>query len=272
MITPSRPKAEAMLRVGLIGHGAIAQHVAARLPALGAHLDLVLTRPGRADAARAALGDVVIGQGGRDDLPDIMVDCAGHAGLIEHGPAILHAGVPLITLSLGALADAGLQKALNAAAHSGKTRLILCSGAIGGLDALRAARMGRLDSVIYEGRKPPQGWAGSRAEAVLDLSALSSAATHFQGDARQAALLYPKNANVAAAVALAGLGFAATQVRLIADPAAPGNMHRITARGDFGQMCFDITAQTLPGNPRTSALAASSVLAALVDHTAAIRF
>lgn len=262
-----------MLRVGLIGHGAIAQHVVPRLPVLGASLSLVIARAGRQDAAHAALGDVTCSETIGDDLPDIMVDCAGHAALAEHGPAILRAGVPLITVSLGALADAALAAGLEQAAGDGGTRLILCSGAIGGLDALRAARMGRLDAVTYEGRKPPQGWVGSRAEKVLDLSApLKTAAVHFGGDARQAALLYPKNANVAAAVALAGLGFEGTQVRLIADPQAAGNTHQITAHGDFGEMRLTITGQTLPGNPRTSALAAMSVLSALADHAATIRF
>lgn len=261
------------MRVGLIGHGAIAQYVARGLGGLGASLSLVVARAGRADTARAALGDVRVAAGPEGDLPDIMVDCAGHAGLVQHGPAILAAGVPLVTVSLGALADSALAGELAQAARDGGTQLILSSGAIGGLDALRAARMGRLDAVTYEGRKPPQGWAGSRAEEVLDLgAAMTTAAVHFDGDARQAALLYPKNANVAAAVALAGLGFEGTQVRLIADPAAQGNTHRITAQGDFGTLSFSITGQTLPGNPRTSALAAMSVLSALADHAATIRF
>ncbi|MDX5413385.1 MAG: aspartate dehydrogenase [Rhodobacterales bacterium] len=261
------------MRVGLIGYGAIAQHVAQGLGALDARLTLALIRPGRAEAARAALGVVRCTDHLDGELPYIMVDCAGHAGLAQHGPQILRAGVPLITVSLGALADPALEAELTAAARDGDTRLILCSGAIGGLDALRAARMGRLTRVTYEGRKPPAGWRGSRAEDVMDLSApLTQEAVHFDGDARQAARLYPKNANVAAAVALAGLGFEETGVRLIADPAAAGNIHTVTAQGDFGEMRFSITGQTLPGNPRTSALAAMSVLSALADHRARIRF
>jgi aspartate dehydrogenase len=262
-----------VLRVGLIGYGAIAQYVAQGLGGLQAQLTLAVIRPGRAAAAQAALGDIRCATEIAGDLPDIMVDCAGHAGLVQHGAAILRAGVPLITVSLGALADPGVQADLTAAACEGDTQLILCSGAIGGLDALRAARMGRLTRVTYEGRKPPAGWRGSRAEEVLDLSApLQQEAVHFDGNARQAALLYPKNANVAAAVALAGLGFEDTQVRLIADPHAAGNTHQITAQGDFGEMRLAITGQTLPGNPRTSALAAMSVLRALADHGARIRF
>ena len=262
-----------MMTVGLIGQGAIAQHVAQGLDRRVAQLVLALVRPGRDGAAQAALGRVRTATTVPDGLPDVMLDCAGHQGLAQHGPAILRAGVPVITVSLGALADAGLAAELTAAATAGDTRLILCSGAIGGLDTLRAARMGRLTRVTYEGRKPPAGWRGSRAEEVLDLSApLRHEVVHFDGDARQAALLYPKNANVAAAVALAGLGFERTQVRLIADPDAAGNTHQITASGDFGEMRLAITGQTLPGNPRSSALAAMSILAALADLRAPVRF
>jgi len=85
-------------------------------------------------------------------------------------------------------------------------------------------------------------------------------------------LRYPKNANVAAAVALAGLGFDATRVTLIADAAATGNTHEILARGDFGQFEFRITGDALPDNPRTSALAAMSTLSAILDREAAIGF
>lgn len=263
-----------MLRIGVIGQGAIAQHVAQGVSGIGARLALAVIRTGREDAARNALGwDVALTDRIVGDLPEIMVDCAGHQGLATHGVAILRAGVPLITLSLGALAEADLADKLTDAARAGQTRLILSSGAIGGLDALRAARMGRLDTVTYTGRKPPQAWAGSRADAVIAAGVpLNGPVTHFEGTARQAALLYPKNANVAAAVALAGVGFERTEVRLIADPQAEGNIHEITATGDFGQMRFEITGQTLHGAPRTSALAAMSVLSALADHRSPVRF
>jgi aspartate dehydrogenase len=166
----------------------------------------------------------------------------------------------LITLSLGALADAGLSAALQDAALRGGGVLHLASGAIGALDALAAGSVGGLDMVRYTGTKPPGGWAGSPAEEALDLGALTAPTAHFTGTARAAALAYPKNANVAAAIALAGIGFDATEVQLIADPAATQNIHRIKARGAFGSFDFIISGNALPDNPKSSALAAMSAV------------
>lgn len=257
-----------MHSTGIIGYGAIARYVAAALAQDGATL-CVLARPGRRAAAEAAIS----GAHAVDDVAalmeraDLVVDCAGHAGLAAHGPDLLRGGVQLITLSIGALADEALLHALRHAAGAGGGRLHLASGAIGALDALSAAAIGGLSHVRYSGVKPPAGWAGSPAADVLDLGGLHTATAHFTGTARDAALRYPKNANVAAAVALAGLGFDATEVQLIADPAATGNTHRIEARGAFGQLDFTITGTALPDNPKSSALAAmSAVRAARAAH------
>lgn len=213
-----------------------------------------------------------------NDIPnsaeiDLVVDCAGHSALIEHGPAVLLRGIDVLTVSLGALADAALYKTLENAALRGQARLVLASGAIGGLDTLRsAAAGGGLEAVTYVGRKPPGGWKGSPAETKLSLATLTEAAVHFTGTAREAALQYPKNANVAAAVALAGLGFDKTSVELIADPNVASNIHEITGTGTFGEMHFSVAGKSLPENPRSSALAAMSAVAGILDRQRNIGF
>jgi aspartate dehydrogenase len=198
------------------------------------------------------------------DLPDecdIVIDCAGHEALRQHGPTVLGKGSDLITLSLGALADDTLAQKLEHAASARGTKLYLASGAIGALDCLQSASVGALQSVTYSGRKPPKGWMGSPAESSIDLQALTSgSAVHFEGTARQAALAYPKNANVAAAIALAGIGFDKTRVELIADADISENIHEVRAEGDFGSFQFRIAGNALPDNPKSSALAAMSVV------------
>ena len=263
------------MRVGMIGTGAIGRYVQHELQRLGFEVSALLVRPEReAELAHEFAGLHVVSA--VRDLPsdlDHVVDCAGHTALAAHGPDILRRGLDLTTVSIGALADSDLQAALETAATAGDARLLLASGAIGALDCLRAAGIGALQSVTYTGRKPPAGWLGSPAEAVLDLEQLGTEAeTHFEGSAREAAIRYPNNANVAAAVALAGLGFDDTRVQLIADPTVDQNIHQIAAAGEFGDFAFEIRGHALPGNPKSSALAAMSAVSVLEQERRRIRF
>ena len=256
------------MKIGIIGEGAIGRYVADSLQVRGLGPHAILTRSGGVGKT-----DGLSRVRSVADLSDdifLMVDCAGHAALAQHGPAILERGIDLVTVSLGALADTDLESTLTDAARRGNAQLHLASGAIGALDALRAAKVGGLTNVTYTGRQPPRGWKGSPAEDRLDLDMLATAATHFDGTAREAATTYPKNANVAAAVALAGAGFDATQVRLIADPDVTANIHEIHATGAFGQFHFRIEGHALPDNPRSSALAAMSTVAAIERQIASI--
>ena len=252
--------------VALIGYGAIAQEV---LKHIGddepARIRAIVVRPGRVDAVRAA----VAGRGievvaSLDDLsvaPQLVAECAGHAGVREYGAEALRRGIDFLVISIGVLADAALYAELEAAAVEGGAKLVLAAGAVAGADALAAARIGGLTKVTYTSRKPPGAWKGTPAEEVCDLDALTAETTLYQGGADVAATRYPQNANVAATVALAGAGFAATEVRLVADPAAGGNIHQIHAEGAFGAVDIEIRGKPLPDNPKTSTLAAHSVVA-----------
>ncbi|MGJ8615366.1 MAG: aspartate dehydrogenase [Sulfitobacter sp.] len=258
------------MKIGLIGNGAIAGFARTELEKRGTSIAVILTRPEKVAQNPALYVGMV------SDLPDdleLMVDCAGHSALSAYGADILARGIDLVTVSLGALADQDVYQSLMNAAKQGQSKLHLASGAIGALDCLQAARVGALHSVTYVGRKPPLGWKGSPAEDTLDLDAMTQGAeVHFTGTARAAALAYPKNANVAAAVALAGNGFDETQVRLIADADVTKNIHEIVATGDFGTLQFQITGNTLPDNPRTSALAAMSVISKIENLSHPIGF
>jgi aspartate dehydrogenase len=188
--------------------------------------------------------------------PSLVVECAGHAAVKDAVPSLLKNGTDVIVLSIGSFADAEVYDAANRAAAEGGGRLIAATGAIGGIDALRSARAAGLDRVTYVGRKPPAAWQGSPAAKEFDLARLSAATTIFEGDAATAAKLYPKNANVTAAVALAGIGFSGTRVTLVADPALSRNVHEIEASGAFGTMRVVLENEALPGNPKSSWLAA----------------
>lgn len=262
------------LQIALIGHGAIAAEVVRHLRGMaGITLACGMCRAGREAAARDVFGDGVPVVTAAADVPKgvaLAVDCAGHPGLRAHGAAFLARGVEVLTVSNGALADAEFALELEKAAQAGGARLRLLPGAIGAMDILAAGAVGGLSRVVYTGRKPPAGWKGSAAEEILDLDALTEPATHFEGTARDAALCYPKNANVAATVAFAGIGMDATQVRLIADPSRNGNLHEIEAEGAFGRFSFTVEGNALPNNPASSALTALSVVQAIQQRRAIV--
>ncbi len=253
-----------MQTIAVIGCGAIGEAVAGYLAdQQNVEIGVAIIEPGMDSRARDVFGEgveIASDFGEISTQVDLVVDCAGHPALRQHGEAILSRGTDLISVSSGALADAELYDRLAGAAQRGGTQLRIVSGAIGALDALSAGSVGTLTQVTYRGRKPPKGWRGSPAEAKLALDSLSEAAVHFSGSARDAALEYPKNANVAASVALAGIGFDATKVELIADPAVERNVHEIVAEGDFGRYEFRIEGRSLPDNPRSSAITAMSVI------------
>jgi len=258
-----------MQTIGIIGCGAIGEAVAGYLGKYSnVAFEVAIIEPGMESRARDVFGENVEIANHIDDVTsslDLIADCAGHPALRQHGEAILDRGINLVSVSTGALADAKLYERLVTAARARGSQLRLVSGAIGALDALSAASIGTLTEVTYRGRKPPNGWRGSPAESKLDLDALSEAAVHFSGSARNAALEYPKNANVAASVALAGIGFDDTVVELIADPNIERNVHEIVAEGDFGRLEFRIEGKSLPDNPRSSAITAMSVVREILN-------
>ena len=265
-----------MTAVGLIGCGGIAQDVLAALrasPANGVSIVGALARPGRGEAARARLCGVDVVEA-LDALlargPALVAEVAGQSAVAEHGDAVLRSGVDCLVISVGALADPALFARLRSAAHDGSSRILLPAGAIGGLDAIAAMRVAGLTSVRYRSRKPPAAWRGSPAEQAVDLDQLTRRTVLYKGTAGEAALLYPQNANVAAAVALAGLGFDATEVELVADPDAPGNIHEIEAEGVAGSFSIQLQGKASRTNPKTSALAALSVARALLNRHATI--
>ena len=257
-----------MLKIGLIGYGTIARAVIRNFADAGRADSLigVLVRPGSAAGHADAplplferLGDLL------EKGPAIIAETAGQEAVIEHGGAVLEAGCDFLITSVGALADDDFLQRLRATAQQAGRRIFLPAGAMGGIDAIAAMGMAGLDRVTYRSRKPPRAWKGSEAEKRVDLAALSHPDTFFQGTAREAARKYPKNANVAATVALAGLGLDRTEVELVADPTVTDNIHEVEAEGVSGRVNFRLEGRAFPDNPRSSMLTAYSVARTLLN-------
>ena len=243
-------------RIGMIGHGAIGSEISGALARLGesARLCATLVRAGR-DAPHAVhtLDALIAAE------PDCVIECAGHDAAIGYVPALLEAGIDVILSSVGVFADRAVADRILSAETNGG-RVLLPAGAVAGLDGLAAAALAGIDRVTYHSYKPPHAWRGTPAEGLIDLDHAEEECVFFEGPARQAAADYPKNANVAVAVGLAGIGIDETQVRLISSRKVTDPLGVIEAEGRFGRFRFDILALAAPSNPKTSALTAYSLL------------
>lgn len=245
------------MHVGIIGYGNIARALTGHLAGLGVTDITALVRPGsqvQADVTLVTDIDALLAT-----QPDVVVECAGHAAVRALGPAVLRAGLPLVVVSVGALADRALHETLLEAQH-GAGRMIFPIGAIGGLDLLSTLALAGDVTVTYRGTKPPAAWKGSPAEGRVNLDGLAQPTTFYQGSARDTARDFPKNANVVAALALAGAGFDATRAELVAAPSATGNTHSFDVISPLCRYSMQIAAQPSPDNPRTSATTAWSVV------------
>lgn len=158
----------------------------------------------------------------------------------------------LMVISIGAFSNENL---VEIAREQDSHKLYLPSGGIGGLDLVQNARaLGNLDAVTLTTRKP--------APSLTD-EKLVNEKIIFEGSAKEAIDLYPKNMNISIILSLAGIGTTQTKVVLVADPHADKNIHSIEAKGEFGEATFKFVNEPLKENPKTSALAALSIYATL---------
>ena len=262
--------------VVLIGFGAIGQAISRQLQSSTLiTVSHVVVRAAGVKRAMAVIEDICAPIRVVTEIPlgaQLCLECAGHEALDSHVLNALRHGVECAVMSTGALAQPGLPERLSDAALRGGTQVHLLGGAIGGMDALAAARLGGLDEVTYTGRKPPASWApaGQGNPAPETLPSATHPTLILQASAREAARLYPRNANVAATIALAGIGLDKTQVRLISDPSITDNVHEIHAKGAFGEMRIEFRGKPLADNPKTSALTVLSALRFLHNRASSL--
>jgi len=264
-----------MLKVALLGMGAIGQIVVAALAKdSGASVVAALVRPPNRRAAEALLPTSSVAVSSADELldlsPDLVVECAGHDAVRDYGGTVLTSGANLLVISTGAFAQQELEENLRACAAKGGSRILIPAGAIAGLDGLGALKVGGLHEVTYRSTKPPSSWSGTPAEDLVDLALLTEPTVFFDGTARDAANLYPKNANLAMTVALAGLGPEKTRVELVADPDREDIVGEIHAVGAMGVLDVTVRGPTAATNLRTSAVTAHSIVHAVRNESAMI--
>lgn len=242
------------MRILLVGCGALGSSIArgvAGIPeAILTVYDLEPTKVERVAKATGARVASSLYEAIED--AQLVVEAASQAALRDLAPRVLERGLPLVALSVGALGDAAFLEEVQRLARARGGRLLVPSGAIAGLDAIRAAAEAGLNEVTLVTAKPPEGFG---------LKDVAEARVLYEGNATEAVRLFPKNVNVAAALSLAGVGFEKTRVRIVADPHLAANTHTIVARGAFGEMTCRVENRPSPDNPASSYLASLAALA-----------
>jgi aspartate dehydrogenase len=261
------------LKLGIAGLGAIGKAVARAVDA-GAVPGIRLVAAAARDEAKAQNAirgfrapPRLVSLDGLAEAADIVVEClpAQHFAAVA-GPAI-ERGRMFVPLSVGALID---HMPLVERARATGARILVPTGALLGLDAVRAAAEGRIASVKIVTRKPPAGLAGAPYIAArgIDLAGLTAPLKVLEGSAREAIAGFPANVNVAVALSLAGIGPDATRAEIWADPGVVRNTHTITVKSDSADLMMTIENIPSEENPRTGRITALSVLALLRRLTA----
>jgi aspartate dehydrogenase len=193
---------------------------------------------------------------------DIVVECTPAALFERVALPAIEAGRIFVPASAGALLP---RMHLAKLALQTGARIIVPTGALLGLDAVRAAAEGPIESVTIETRKPPMGLIGAPylERNKIDVMDLVQPLLVFEGNALEAAAGFPANVNVAAALALAGIGPIRTQVQIWADPGITRNIHTVRVEAEAAR--FTMTIENVPSaeNPKTGRLTPLSLLACL---------
>jgi aspartate dehydrogenase len=261
------------LRLAIAGLGAIGLELARRVDASevrGMALAAISARdPEKARRKLAGLREPpeIVPLAELAGRADVVVECAPASLFAEIARPVLAAGKVLVPLSVGAVLD---HPELVALAEETGGRIIVPTGALIGLDAVKAVARGTVHSVKLVTRKPPRGLAGAPhlVERGVEVDGLVEPLLVFAGSARQAAQGFPANLNVAAALALAGIGPDRTEVEIWADPTVAHNTHTIEVRSDSSDFTMTIRNIPTPENPRTGRITALSVIATLERLTA----
>ncbi len=196
---------------------------------------------------------------------DLVVECASPVAVKECGVQVLSSGIDLMVLSVAALTDDELWQDMRKAAKSNKANIFIPSGGVVGTDGLGSAVEAQMDHVTLTTTKHPKSFLGVKYvhDQGIDLMNLKEPVVIFEGQAKEAAVLFPKNLNVSTTVSVAGIGTERTKVKLIADPAITVNRHELKFQGRFGECTCVVSNSPSMTNPKTSYLAALSAIATL---------
>jgi aspartate dehydrogenase len=264
------------IRVGIIGCGAMGGEIARACDGrLGGLYELVGLCDTDNEKARLVNGTLhkkagIMQADALISAADLVVEAATAAVSAAVVEKCIEAGKDCLVMSVGGLL--GRADLLERALRLGIS-VYMPSGALCGVDGLKSASAGRIDSVTLTTRKPVKGLEGAPylMEKRIDLGRIDKETVVFEGTAEEAVKGFPANVNVSAVLSLAGVGAKKTKVRIVTAPDYTRNVHEVEITGDFGRMTT--RSENLPSsaNPRTSGLAIYSAIATLEGAAKSVR-
>lgn len=194
---------------------------------------------------------------------DLVIEAAEAKACLEIARSVLSKGRDIMIMSVGGVITHTTQ--LRILARKNQAQIYIPSGAICGIDALKAASEKKIRKVVLITRKNPRSLQGIEyiRRKGLRLDKIKRDTVLFSGNARQAVKLFPQNINVAATLSIAGIGQARTRVKIIASPKVKRNIHEIYIESDVGKISTRVENLVHPGNPKTSFLVVLSAIATL---------
>lgn len=264
------------IKVGIIGCGTIGGAIAAACQKeLSVSLDLGavcdMDKEKASALSKALKGSVpVLGLEELIKKSSLVVEAASASISEKVLSSCIEAKRDCLVMSVGGLI--GKEDLLARAADAG-VRVYIPSGAISGIDGLKSAMAGGVDSVTLTTRKPPKGLTGAPylKENLIDLSNIKGETVVFEGSAMDAVKGFPQNVNVSAVLSLAGIGAKSTKVRIVTSPEYKGNVHEIEIVGASGKITTRTENVPSATNPKTSALAIFSAIATLRSAASSVR-
>ncbi|MDE1765279.1 MAG: aspartate dehydrogenase [Thaumarchaeota archaeon] len=260
-----------MKRIGLLGCGAIGTEIAiavdsGKIPAKLTHVFDFSKESSELLVSKLKNKPVITENAGllAASPVDLIVEAASQDAVRDNALSILQNRKDLMIMSVGALLDESIFDIVVEGCKDFNKRVYLPSGAIAGLDAIRAVK-DELDSLTLVTTKNPRALKGAKffETSKINLDSMTGPVVIYEGEAHDAVKMFPANINVAALLSLAGIGSAKTRVKLVADPQTDKNTHEIEARGKFGKISIKVENVPSPSNPKTSRLATLSAIECL---------
>ena len=257
-----------MLRIGLVGCGTIGSQLALVLERDYAHAARLVGLHDSNRAQAMALQTQLVTRPPLLSLPALIrnsrlvLEAASSEIAADVVRRCLRAHRSVFVMSVGGLLqDAAWQRL----ARRSRSHVYIPSGALAGLDGVKAMATGRITRVSLTTRKPPRALASAPyvLRKRLPLERYTQPSVIFEGSPRAVVRAFPQNTNIAAALALAtGLSGSRVRIRVVADPTIRRNIHELDVEGDCGRIQCRIESRP-SANPKTSELAVRSAIVAL---------